>query len=276
MRRLFTRFTQDREWLDLRVVNAGNRPRDAPGTHIGDFTEETQDPIYGFPAETQAHRQSLDLIIDEPELLHISEMTPTLLVDEGVDASASPIESDRISNSDGSDDGTDDNDAEQLQGFTRLDAVPASQKIYDGTDQEGRLKFSGYFLENNGGVHQSWKLLEERYLVALALTEVCCEVRQGKVLYFPMREDLPGKRSWLEPQAKCENTTIFHRLPKLLYTPLKWEDEDVTIWTEMSHQDRLALLNARAGPIRRTDPVMPVDLVWEDEEKVKSRTPEIS
>ncbi|KAL8762048.1 MAG: hypothetical protein Q9184_001895 [Pyrenodesmia sp. 2 TL-2023] len=45
----------------------------------------------------------------------------------------------------------------------------------------------------------------------------------------------------------------YQRLPKLVYVPFRWGEEDKTDWTLMSHNTRLSLLNGRGGSIMPRD-----------------------
>ncbi|KAL8837175.1 MAG: hypothetical protein Q9170_002636 [Blastenia crenularia] len=73
--------------------------------------------------------------------------------------------------------------ADELEkaGFYRLlSRVKPEEPIYLGEDAEGRLKFA-MNLSNHRAVTQNNQYpLAERYLAALALTEVCCGERRGK------------------------------------------------------------------------------------------------
>lgn len=89
----------------------------------------------------------------------------------------------------------------------------------------------------------------------------------------------------------------FHQLPKLVYVSFSRRDEDQEDWRTTNHHgkyllidgisdpdeidvlmneqyaDRFTMLNARAGGIPRKDVVMPIDLIYDDIEKVSiSRT----
>ena len=119
-----------------------------------------------------------------------------------------------------------------------------------------------------------------------------------EVFYFPMPPRIMWRSRVAGPDQEA-NACIYHRLPKLIYVPFAWGDEDQNIWREMKHQgtstscrsrervlrlaaltphlstvryggpslttlraDRLQLLNARAGGISPEECVMPVDLIY--------------
>ncbi|KAL9003405.1 MAG: hypothetical protein Q9180_009907, partial [Flavoplaca navasiana] len=49
-------------------------------------------------------------------------------------------------------------------------------------------------------------------------------------------EERIGKRKHLKRKEElAENACIYHRLPKLLYYPAPWGEEDVKIWMGMAH-----------------------------------------
>lgn len=74
---------------------------------------------------------------------------------------------------------------EGLRGLPHVDALSPSDKIYQGVNQDGWL-----LLRSSLVYHQkeSTYALTERHLVALALTEICCDIGRGKVkdgrIYF--------------------------------------------------------------------------------------------
>lgn len=139
--------------------------------------------------------------------------------------------------------------------FVELDDVPAFQNICEGMDAEGQYRLPtliGNWTAGFGSV--KCHPLTERYLIALLLTERCCEARIGKacpiseallprtaayivskVFYVPIEERI-GKRKHLKREEElAQNACIYHRLPKLLYYPAPWGEEDVKIWREMAH-----------------------------------------
>ena len=67
-----------------------------------------------------------------------------------------------------------------------LNEIPRSDSIYGGTDDHGRFLLPTGLANNLAGSSQNLAyLLTERYLVALALTEICCRVGKGKVSGVP-------------------------------------------------------------------------------------------
>lgn len=65
-----------------------------------------------------------------------------------------------------------------LLGLVQLKDLAPSDKIYQGVNSDGCLLLrSGLVYHGRGYVHP----VTERHLVALALTEVCCELGKGKV-----------------------------------------------------------------------------------------------
>ena len=101
-----------------------------------------------------------------------------------------------------------------------------------------------------------------------------------------MYNEIPKVNSKLTASIRLKNSTLLHRYPKLAYVPFNWGTENVKGWMKMKHEgttaylaeifliltlrtlDRLVMLNARAGTMPRATVVLPVELVWEDEEKV--------
>ena len=64
-----------------------------------------------------------------------------------------------------------------LRGLLQVDALPPSDKIYQGVQDGGLLLRSSLVYHQSPSVYT----LTERHLVALALTEVCCDIGKGKV-----------------------------------------------------------------------------------------------
>ena len=63
-----------------------------------------------------------------------------------------------------------------------LEQIPLEEPIYQGVDSEGRFLLPSNL--SNKGAGADWgsgNPLTERYLVAMALTEVCCQIKRGKV-----------------------------------------------------------------------------------------------
>ncbi|KAL9016283.1 MAG: hypothetical protein Q9185_006356 [Variospora sp. 1 TL-2023] len=154
---------------------------------------------------------------------------------------------------------------EAMDGWRPLASLAPSEKVYLGVDgDDGGLRLPINIIDPTTWTGKGHHPLEGRHLVALALTELCCEQRTGKVYYFPnyanlLRLGMPN----LSQDTQLKSASIFQRLPKLGYSPEKWGEEDVKVWNEMSHVDRLSLLNLRAGTIRRRAPILPVDLTIE-------------
>ena len=65
----------------------------------------------------------------------------------------------------------------ELRGLLQIDALPASDSIYQGVQDGGLLLRSSLVYHQGASVYA----VTERQLVALALTEVCCDVGKGKV-----------------------------------------------------------------------------------------------
>ncbi|KAL8809434.1 MAG: hypothetical protein Q9200_003425 [Gallowayella weberi] len=156
--------------------------------------------------------------------------------------------------------------------FVQLEDVPASQDICEGMDAEGQFKLPTLIGNRAAGPWEAKCFpLTDRYLIALILTECCCNERKGKLFYIPM-EDRIGKRKHLKNNKELtENACIYHRLPKLLYYPMPWDEEECNLWRAMAHTDRLQLLNARGGALPRGKYVMPIDLIFDTSEKVYVR-----
>lgn len=75
-----------------------------------------------------------------------------------------------------------------------------------------------------------------------------------------------------------------YRIPKLLYVPYCWSEQEKAEWLAMPHfgrqmtrrisvgssdTDRLLLLNARGGAVMPEQTVMPIDLKYDAEERVR-------
>ena len=65
-----------------------------------------------------------------------------------------------------------------LQGLIALDTLAPSDKIYQGVNKDGWLLLRSSLIYQE---RESIYPVTERLLVALALTEVCCDVGKGKV-----------------------------------------------------------------------------------------------
>lgn len=50
----------------------------------------------------------------------------------------------------------------------------------------------------------------------------------------------------------------YYELPNLLYVTYAWDDDEVNEWFQLSHHERLTMLNARAGGIDYNEVVMPI------------------
>ncbi|CAO1601275.1 hypothetical protein XANCAGTX0491_004941 [Xanthoria calcicola] len=158
--------------------------------------------------------------------------------------------------------------------YTPVGLYPREQDIYQGVDGTGGFKFAANLTHRNAKysrVIDTNYPLRERYLAALFLTEACRDIRQGKVFYVPMKIELGINSPKISSTDRATATAMYHRIPKLVYEPYEWGDEDVQTWKDMGHGVRLALLNSRAGWVKRGDLVLPIDLVWEDDEKCATR-----
>jgi hypothetical protein len=111
--------------------------------------------------------------------------------------------------------------------------------------------------------------MPQRALVALALTEICCSMRIGKVtptfcscvsyvlltnsvssqvLYFPMQEELSWKTTKMtrdKESVKASSVRAFYRLPQLIYVPKRRTEEDQEIWTAMAHTGEYNSISTR-------------------------------
>lgn len=67
---------------------------------------------------------------------------------------------------------------DDLRGLPILSELPPSDEIYQGVDDNGWLLLRSNLVYNQRAYVYAVK---ERLLVALALTEVCCEMGKGKV-----------------------------------------------------------------------------------------------
>ncbi|KAL8645237.1 MAG: hypothetical protein Q9226_007389 [Calogaya cf. arnoldii] len=154
--------------------------------------------------------------------------------------------------------------------YTEIQDYPREKPIYIGEHPDGSLQFAvDITARNTKDPITTNHLLQERYIVSLAMTEACCKIRQGKVYWYPNYDAIPRINAKHKEPIRTMNSTLFHRLPKLVYIPIKWGEEDAKSWLSMSHEDRLIMLNARGGTIPRVTNLMPIDLVWEDEEKTE-------
>ena len=194
--------------------------------------------------------------------------------------------------------------------FKDLIDLATTDKIYLGETSDGGLMF-------RDGLSRYNKKIAAKCVVALGLTEVCCEIGKGKVcqdisfseagaeqrlkiFYVSMVEDLSGPVvNELTGNAKKKAIYTFFRLPKLIYVPFIWTEEDRQIWKAMTHAgreflilihqqgnpkaksaladihnhvDRLLLLNARSGAVPLMQEVLPLDLIFDPEEKVSRST----
>ena len=48
--------------------------------------------------------------------------------------------------------------------------------------------------------------------------------------------------------------TMFHRLPKLIYVPFVWGEEDKAVWRAMKHSGKRYLVNQRPHATRERGP----------------------
>lgn len=144
----------------------------------------------------------------------------------------------------------------------KLDEISPTEPIFRGVDAEGSFLFRKDLLNNHAEANKDRdRLLTERDLVAMALTEVCCKLGRGKigslelerahatlitspqVFYFPMSAAI-HPRTKVEKTVWEQNACIYHRLPKLIYVPLIWDKEDQTIWRDMGQTDTFSILLA--------------------------------
>ncbi|KAI4090523.1 MAG: hypothetical protein LQ344_004664 [Seirophora lacunosa] len=157
------------------------------------------------------------------------------------------------------------------------------ERVYRGVDSDGGLSFRQKLREG----HQGTKAVRAQGLVALGLTEACCDIGVGKVhclhrrgkpqltsswvYYVPMLDAFP--KDWKLPRDDAEDratlTVIngFYRIPRLLYAHIAWTAQERQDWMAMKHEDRLAVLNARGGALGQRDLVMPISFEYDPIEK---------
>ncbi|KAL8680693.1 MAG: hypothetical protein Q9186_003133 [Xanthomendoza sp. 1 TL-2023] len=153
------------------------------------------------------------------------------------------------------------------------------ESFYQGIEKDGSFKL----LSNIALVRPPNAYITERYLVAIALTEVCRKYGRGKVtkartlLYMSETDHSPIEILYLpmplptKPSESAQNVDqeiwdvclqVHGRLPALVYVPHDWTPVEKRIWDSWEAKDRLISLNARAGPIMRKDIVLPLDLIF--------------
>ena len=67
-------------------------------------------------------------------------------------------------------------------GLFSLDHIPITDSFFLGVDSTGAFSFRTDVMEKGtGSQRDEAHRVEERQLVAMALTEVCCRTRRGKV-----------------------------------------------------------------------------------------------
>ncbi|KAL8835993.1 MAG: hypothetical protein Q9176_006562 [Flavoplaca citrina] len=141
--------------------------------------------------------------------------------------------------------------------------------FYQGIGEDGSFHFL-----TNMVISKPQARITERYLMAVALTEICYKYGMGMVLYFPM-PSMPAKPRLPETAGLIWDACLqaYGRLPALVYVPYVWGPVDKRAWELQSgkgtsvpystrRSDRLISLNARTGSIMRKDIVMPVDLTF--------------
>lgn len=140
--------------------------------------------------------------------------------------------------------------------YTPVELHPREQDIYQGADGNGGFKFAANLTHRNAKYQRIIDKdypLKERYLAALMLTEACSDIRRGKVCnilgyysmqllierpqvyYVPMKIELGINSPRISNEDRATATRIYHRVPKLVYEPCEWGDEDVQTWKDMNH-----------------------------------------
>ncbi|KAL9035787.1 MAG: hypothetical protein Q9180_004664 [Flavoplaca navasiana] len=144
---------------------------------------------------------------------------------------------------------------------TTIGKLKASEKIYQGTEN-GSFCFRPHLGEKGGGSTQP---MPGSALIALGLTEICCDLGQGKVFYVPKPYLLPrGKAKRKEVKKEAQKAVwAFHRRPDLVYLPFVWGKKDKDDWMGMKHIHRSLLLSARGGSIPLRELVLPINLIYE-------------
>lgn len=67
-------------------------------------------------------------------------------------------------------------------GLFHLDNISTAESIFQGVDATGSFQFRTDLLNNHAGKYEDTdRLLAERDLIAIGLTEVCCKMGKGKV-----------------------------------------------------------------------------------------------
>ncbi|KAL8840116.1 MAG: hypothetical protein Q9170_001464 [Blastenia crenularia] len=144
------------------------------------------------------------------------------------------------------------------------------ERIYQGVDRDGGLSFRQRLREG----HQGTKAVRAQGLIALGLTEACCDIGVGKVYHVPMLDAFPEVWGVGPPTEEYERTLTvtngFYRIPRLLYTSVDWTPQERQDWMAMKHENRLAVLNARGGAVPQGGLVMPINLQYEPLERVRN------
>lgn len=67
-------------------------------------------------------------------------------------------------------------------GLYKLDEISPTESIFKGVDAAGKFQFRTDLLDSHAGRREATdRLLTERGLIAMGLTEVCCKLGRGKV-----------------------------------------------------------------------------------------------
>ncbi|KAL8707765.1 MAG: hypothetical protein Q9225_007710 [Loekoesia sp. 1 TL-2023] len=139
---------------------------------------------------------------------------------------------------------------------TLIGKVPPTENVYQGTDKDKRLLFRQNIYDEV--VTKVTGYLTGSPLVALGLTEVCCRIGKGKVLWMDVGSNVPKlAKETAAPELVAKTVRAHSRMPDLLYIPYIWGARDQAHWAAMEHNNRLQTLNARAGALMLTDVVMP-------------------
>ncbi|KAI4239794.1 MAG: hypothetical protein LQ349_000102 [Xanthoria aureola] len=102
--------------------------------------------------------------------------------------------------------------------------------IYQVVDGTGGFKFAASLTQRNAKysrIIDRGYPLRERYLAALFLTEACRDIRQENVFYVPMKIELGINSPKISSTDRATATAMYHRIPKLVYEPSEWGDENV-------------------------------------------------
>ncbi|KAL8671052.1 MAG: hypothetical protein Q9168_004445 [Polycauliona sp. 1 TL-2023] len=146
-----------------------------------------------------------------------------------------------------------------------LHELDPSVSMDQGLDSIGGLKYRANIFINNKATSENTPL-EDRQLVALALTEACCKIGSGKVFWvaLPQKPDLSELHWDASNQLAYEATFAYEQAPKLVYQLYNWGDIDKSYWLGLKHSDRLAFLQLFGADINLTGiPLLPIELSYD-------------